>query len=236
MSDELREQLADVQHGIWAHWMRYQFSQCRRPDLADDGSLIIPADKVQRWQRQMDTEYADLSDKERESDRHQADKVLAVVRPALAVGALRIAELERERDQLRTALAAANADRDAVLAANATLNQERRALMERAEAAEARAVTWVPVAERLPKPALRVLACYSDGRATIILRAMHMPAKTATCYEDFEDSEWDEETGNCYYPAGWYEAMESGEYAFIGPLSGTVTHWARLPHLPEVQQ
>lgn len=84
MSDELREKLADVQHGIWAHWMRYQFSQCRRPDLADDGSLIIPADKVQRWQRQMDTEYADLTDKERESDRHQADKVLAVVQPALA--------------------------------------------------------------------------------------------------------------------------------------------------------
>lgn len=78
MTDELREQLAAVQHDIWAHWMRYLYSQCRRPDLADDGSLIIPADKVRRWARQMATSYAELPESERVSDCEQADKVLAV--------------------------------------------------------------------------------------------------------------------------------------------------------------
>ena len=94
MNDELREQLADVQHEIWAHWMRYQFSQCRRPAIADDGSLIIPTDKVERWTRQMNTPYSDLTDKEQGSDRHQADKVLAVVRADIAAANARVQELE----------------------------------------------------------------------------------------------------------------------------------------------
>ena len=74
--DEPREYLASVQHDIWAHWTRYQFSVCRRND---DGSITIPADKVERWSRQMETPYSELSDREQESDRKQADKVLAAV-------------------------------------------------------------------------------------------------------------------------------------------------------------
>lgn len=75
MSNEFREQLADVQHGIWAHWMNYLFSCCQ---YNEDGTAVIPADKVERWMRQQGTSYADLTDKERESDRHQADKVIAL--------------------------------------------------------------------------------------------------------------------------------------------------------------
>lgn len=73
---QLREHLADVQHQIWSHWMNYLFNCCV---LNEDGSMTIPADKVSRWQRQMITPYSQLTEKERESDRHQADKVIAVV-------------------------------------------------------------------------------------------------------------------------------------------------------------
>lgn len=45
--------------------------------------------------------------------------------------------LAAEVQQLRAALDAANADRDAVMVANATLNRVRRTLLERAEAAAA---------------------------------------------------------------------------------------------------
>lgn len=69
----MREATADVQHQIWAHWMNYVFSICPQQE---DGSVIIPAEKVERWKRQMDTPYKELSEKEKESDRHQADKVL----------------------------------------------------------------------------------------------------------------------------------------------------------------
>ena len=61
-----REELAKAAHDLWAHWMRYQFSQCH---ALEDGSLVIPADKVNRWQRQANTEYEDLSEDEKRSDR-----------------------------------------------------------------------------------------------------------------------------------------------------------------------
>jgi len=89
--EDLRERLAAVQHDIWRHWMRYQFAQCRRPEGPDDGTLIIPADKVKRWLRQTETPYADLTEREKESDRHQADKVLVVIGPAGG-----ISEVERK--------------------------------------------------------------------------------------------------------------------------------------------
>ena len=73
---ELRERIAAVQHKIWAHWMKYLFSVNEKND---DGSFTIPADKVTRWQRQMETPYVDLTENERTSDRDMADWVLGVV-------------------------------------------------------------------------------------------------------------------------------------------------------------
>jgi hypothetical protein len=73
----LREALSAQQHEIWAHWMRYQFSCCTKNS---DGSLTIPSDKVERWQRQLETDYNYLSEKERESDRDQADKMLTIIK------------------------------------------------------------------------------------------------------------------------------------------------------------
>lgn len=72
----LREEIAYISHEIWAHWMRYLF-KCGY--FNDDGSFVIPAEKVERWQRQIDTPYSQLSEAEKESDRHQADKILDVV-------------------------------------------------------------------------------------------------------------------------------------------------------------
>ena len=57
---------AERQHQIWGHWMDYQFSLCQEQA---DGSLVIPAEKVERWKRQLATSYAELSEAERESDR-----------------------------------------------------------------------------------------------------------------------------------------------------------------------
>lgn len=57
---------AERQHQIWAHWMDYQFGLCEE---REDGSLVIPADRVARWKRQLATAYDELSEAERESDR-----------------------------------------------------------------------------------------------------------------------------------------------------------------------
>ncbi len=74
--EELKEELADVQHEIWSHWMGYLFQVSHRNE---DGSVTIYADNVARWKRQMATAYADLSDREKDSDRHQAEKVMDVL-------------------------------------------------------------------------------------------------------------------------------------------------------------
>lgn len=81
MPDEARERLAAVQHEIWAHWMRYLFSCGSR---VWGGDFLLPLDKVERWLRQMETPYSELSEQERESDRHQANKVFAVLDAQLA--------------------------------------------------------------------------------------------------------------------------------------------------------
>ena len=70
--EEMLEVLADVQHEIWSSWMRWLFSQCY---YATDERLVIPDNLVERWQRQMGTPYAKLSEREKDSDRDQAKKV-----------------------------------------------------------------------------------------------------------------------------------------------------------------
>ena len=44
-----------------------------------DGTLVIPKEKVDRWIRQAGTEYAQLSEEEKGSDRHQTALILEVV-------------------------------------------------------------------------------------------------------------------------------------------------------------
>jgi hypothetical protein len=77
----LLEQLASIEHERWSHWQRYLHSKCiRQPD----GSLLMPADLVERWQKQVETKYTDLGDQEKESDREQVRKYLPVIVSALA--------------------------------------------------------------------------------------------------------------------------------------------------------
>lgn len=73
---ELKEQLADLCHEQWSGWMRYMFSKA---PLNEDGSWTMPAEFVERWQRQMNTSYAELSEPEQNSDRTEADKFLALL-------------------------------------------------------------------------------------------------------------------------------------------------------------
>lgn len=91
---DLREQLAALCHEQWAGWMKYLFVKGNKKDK---GSFEIFDDEVKRWERQMNTPYADLSHEEKESDRKEADKFLAVIadnRSAPAVSPQTIALIE----------------------------------------------------------------------------------------------------------------------------------------------
>jgi len=75
-SPEALEAVAAIAHERWAHWQRYVHGQCIR---LDDGSLVIPAQLVNRWTRQISTAYADLTDGEKDSDREQAREYLTAL-------------------------------------------------------------------------------------------------------------------------------------------------------------
>lgn len=77
---QLIELLAAQAHASWSHWMNYLFSVSeRRPD----GSVLIPAGRVERWDRQRQTEYALLSEQEKQSDRDQAALYLPLVKQSV---------------------------------------------------------------------------------------------------------------------------------------------------------
>lgn len=63
---ELREKLADLEHQQWAHWTRYMLNN-------------LTPENIERWQRQINTPYKNLSEKEKQSDRQWADKVLEIM-------------------------------------------------------------------------------------------------------------------------------------------------------------
>ena len=83
---EMREKLAEYAHNQWSGWMEYLFSKCYtvylEPTLQEpDGEahLVIPKWAVDRWKRQMQTPYNDLSEEEKESDRKEADGMIAIL-------------------------------------------------------------------------------------------------------------------------------------------------------------
>lgn len=71
-----REKLAEYAHVAWAGWIRYMFSKCT---LNPDGTLTIPAWAVDRWSRQMNTDYCDLPASEQASDLAEADRMLEII-------------------------------------------------------------------------------------------------------------------------------------------------------------
>ena len=72
-SDELLELLASIEHERWSHWQSYMHSKCIE---GEDGSLTIPAELASQWSQQMSMPYAELSEKEKESDREQVRRYL----------------------------------------------------------------------------------------------------------------------------------------------------------------
>lgn len=93
--DELREKLAALAHDQWSGWMKYMLG---RMDWNNIGTgKIMYGDDVKRWERQMNTIYADLPENEKDSDRAEADKVIAIFTSQLA-------GLQAEIDRLQSTL------------------------------------------------------------------------------------------------------------------------------------
>ncbi|MDD3341681.1 MAG: hypothetical protein PHN72_05800 [Bacilli bacterium] len=76
MKENIIEKLSDYEHNRWARWQKHLFSKSIKNY---DGSITIPKEYVDRWTRQINTNYCDLSNNEKESDRREAKIILEIV-------------------------------------------------------------------------------------------------------------------------------------------------------------
>lgn len=74
--DQMRELLAEYAHKAWSDWMTYLFS---KGTFNEDGTWTMPDWAVERWKRQAATDYNQLPNDEKESDRSEADRILAII-------------------------------------------------------------------------------------------------------------------------------------------------------------
>jgi len=70
----LLNNLAEFCHDVqWSSWMKYVFSKGYEDK---DGNFVIMKNDYNRWKRQTETSYENLSEKEKESDIIEANKIL----------------------------------------------------------------------------------------------------------------------------------------------------------------
>lgn len=72
-NSDIIEVIADYEHDRWSRWQKHLFSKCI---INKDGSLTIPKEFVDRWTRQMNTDYIDLTEEEKDSDRKEAISII----------------------------------------------------------------------------------------------------------------------------------------------------------------
>lgn len=76
-NDDMIELLADFEHDRWSRWQKYLFSKCI---VNSDGTLTIPKELVNRWTRQMNTNYKNLPEEEKNSDRREARRIIECIK------------------------------------------------------------------------------------------------------------------------------------------------------------
>lgn len=64
--DLLRERLAALEHAQWAHWTQYMLDN-------------LTPENIERWRHQIATPYEQLSEREKNSDREWALRVIQVL-------------------------------------------------------------------------------------------------------------------------------------------------------------
>lgn len=82
--DRFVEDGAELEHARWARWQAHVFARATKNQ---DGSYTISASDAERWQRQIDADYKDLSEPEKESDRREVREYIPLITTAMHAAA-----------------------------------------------------------------------------------------------------------------------------------------------------
>jgi rubrerythrin len=141
-----REKLANLCHEQWSGWMEYLFSKCFAEVGQfdkDTGNLIIPEWAVNRWRRQMRTPYAELPENDKESDRKEADRFLAILfSDGNQVAKNELADLRAELEKLKRQWAEDDRDITALEDENNRLKAELAAEKQKVIHCEKCGASW----------------------------------------------------------------------------------------------
>ena len=91
---------ADLEHARWSRWMKYMIG---RMEQRKDGILQFNEEDFSRWAQQMITEYKDLSEKEKESDRKETRNYLELLSARderLLAWVREMVEKKKQKDEL----------------------------------------------------------------------------------------------------------------------------------------
>lgn len=83
-ADKIREKLAELEHKQWVHWWNYQNKKLRNITNMSMDEWYKQQDIYKQWKRLAQTPYSQLTEKEKESDRKWADKVLVIFNKVVA--------------------------------------------------------------------------------------------------------------------------------------------------------
>jgi len=78
---EFIEKGADLEHDRWARWQKYVHSLCKKNK---DGSLTIPKERVERWEKEIATPYSELTEELKEYDRKETRNYIPLLEKALS--------------------------------------------------------------------------------------------------------------------------------------------------------
>ena len=76
---ELREKLAKIEHQRWSDWQKWCHKVLRENCPSPELEVVL-----KRWDKQIKTEYKDLTEKEKQSDREQVDRYLPIILEAIS--------------------------------------------------------------------------------------------------------------------------------------------------------
>ena len=89
--EELIEKLADKEHQRWSSWQKYLHSKCGRFLMISNNekqykNLLVPIDLFEQWKRQINTDYKDLSEEDKQKDRDQVMKYFNLIEEYIKKG------------------------------------------------------------------------------------------------------------------------------------------------------
>ena len=89
LNKDLVETIADFFHMNWSHWMKYLYTKLEQYDSTggfkdyDEDDFLMDRSDYDHWERQINTPYSELSEKEKDSDREWAIKLLKLIQKDL---------------------------------------------------------------------------------------------------------------------------------------------------------